>query len=77
MLELESASSNEEKAEFDRIMDAAVGPALDMCKRMASLMKVPGSGAASKTSLAWDREIFLVNCTVHLQVRRDGIEAAE
>jgi len=71
MLELEASStyaeSNSsaaasERQEFDRIMDAAVHPALEMCSRMADLMKTK-----DQTELVWDKEIFLANCTSYLQ----------
>jgi hypothetical protein len=72
MLELDASAAggkvlqSDERAEFDRIMDAAVNPALEMCRRMADLMKTPVT--TGNTSLDWDKEIFLVNCAVHLQV---------
>lgn len=62
MLELEAgnqASDVAEREEFNRIMDAAVGPALEMCSRMAEL---------KKDGTVWDKEIFLVNSTSYLQV---------
>lgn len=65
MLELEAgdqvldAERITEREEFNRIMDAAVGPALEMCRRMAEL---------KKDGTMWDKEIFLVNCTSYLQV---------
>jgi hypothetical protein len=65
MLELEAGnqvSDTEriaEREEFNRIMDAAVGPALEMCRRMAEL---------KKDGTVWDKEIFLANCTSYMQV---------
>lgn len=65
MLELEAghqgtdADAGNEREEFNRIMDAAVGPALEMCKRMAAL---------KKDGTSWEKEIFLVNCIAYLQV---------
>lgn len=65
MLELEAGSRASdaegiaEREEFNGVMDAAVGPALEMCRRMAELRK---------DSTVWEKEIFLVNCTSYLQV---------
>lgn len=66
MLEFEATNTNSEQSqaaverqEFDRIMDAAVNPALEMCSRMAEL---------KKDGTAWEKEIFLANCTSYLQV---------
>ncbi|KAF8322621.1 oligomeric complex COG6 [Clavulina sp. PMI_390] len=64
MLELEAGSTiseetaKTERQEFNRIMDAAVGPALEMCRRMASL---------KKDGTEREKEIFLVNCVAYLQ----------
>ena len=65
MLELEASSrasdaeSIAEREEFNCVIDAAVGPALEMCRRMAELRK---------DGTVWEKEIFLVNCTSYLQV---------
>lgn len=65
MLELEATDQSDssqvavERQEFDRIMDAAVNPALEMCSRMADL---------KKDGTVWEKEIFLANCTSYLQV---------
>lgn len=67
MLELEAGNQvdstdvSAERDEFNRIMDAAVGPAIEMCKRMAEL---------KKDGTAWEKEIFLVNCIAYIQVHR-------
>lgn len=66
MLELEASNqaaenTSSEREEFNRIMDAAVGPALEMSKRMAEL---------KKDGTIWEKEIFIVNCVAYLQVCR-------
>ena len=45
---------------FKRILDAAVDPALEMCRRMADMN--------TKDTARWDRAIFLINCLDYLQV---------
>lgn len=65
LLEGEALEVNIEKhtvsdSGFSRILDAAVEPALEMCRRM---------GDIKKDASTWEKGIFLVNCAVHLQVR--------
>ncbi|KAF9507141.1 hypothetical protein BS47DRAFT_1351988 [Hydnum rufescens UP504] len=63
LLEGEVLDDNKEKDAiggkgFSRVLDAAVGPALEMCRRM---------GDMKKETSTWDKGIFLVNCIVHFQ----------
>ena len=44
---------------FNRMLDAAVEPCLEMCRSMSEMRK----GAA-----IWEKETFLINCTTFLQV---------
>ncbi|KAG8983873.1 Golgi transport complex subunit 6, partial [Tulasnella sp. 427] len=48
----------EREAAFAQILEAAVDPAMEMCKRMSELK----DGMSS-----WDKAIFLVNCTTYMQ----------
>ena len=45
-------------ADFAKLLEKAVDPAVEMCERMAELRK----GATS-----WDKDIFLINCLGYLQ----------
>jgi conserved oligomeric Golgi complex subunit 6 len=69
LLEGEVLDDNKEKDAiggkgFSRVLDAAVGPALEMCRRM---------GDMKKETSTWDKGIFLVNCIVHFQVRNSRL----
>ncbi|KAG9013500.1 Golgi transport complex subunit 6 [Tulasnella sp. 427] len=48
----------EREAAFAQILEAAVDPAMEMCKRMSELK----DGMSS-----WDKAIFLINCTTYMQ----------
>ncbi|KAG8913144.1 Golgi transport complex subunit 6 [Tulasnella sp. 417] len=48
----------EREAAFAQILEAAVDPAMEMCKRMSELRE----GMPS-----WDKAVFLVNCTTYMQ----------
>ncbi|KAG8901207.1 Golgi transport complex subunit 6 [Tulasnella sp. 403] len=48
----------ERESAFEQILDAAVDPAMEMCKRMADLRKDLSS---------WDKAIFLINCVTYMQ----------
>lgn len=50
-----------QRREFKRILDAAVDPALEMCRRMADMN--------AKDTTGWEKSIFLINCLDYLQVR--------
>lgn len=54
----------EREAAFSQILEAAVDPAMEMCKRMADLKKDISD---------WDKAIFLINCTTYMQVRSSPI----
>jgi len=45
--------------DFDKLLEKAVVPSVEMCERMADLRK----GVT-----AWDKDIFLINCLGYLQV---------
>ncbi len=47
--------------DFSLILDAAVDPPMEMCRRMADLRQKGGS---------WETHIFLINCDLYLQVGR-------
>ncbi|KAG8918014.1 Golgi transport complex subunit 6, partial [Tulasnella sp. 408] len=48
----------EREAAFAQILEAAVDPAMEMCKRMSELREgMP----------TWDKALFLVNCTTYMQ----------
>lgn len=48
----------EREAAFAQILEAAVDPAMEMCKRMSDLREgMP----------TWDKAVFLVNCTTYMQ----------
>ncbi|KAF8526040.1 oligomeric complex COG6 [Hysterangium stoloniferum] len=49
----------EQRRGFKRILDAAVDPALEMCRRMADMN--------AKDSTGWEKSIFLINCLDYLQ----------
>jgi hypothetical protein len=49
------------ETEFGRILDAAIDPLLEMCRRMADLRGEKGG--------AWERAVFLANCVGYLEVR--------
>lgn len=55
-----SGEMEELETEFSRIMDAAIDPLLEMCRRMADLRGEKGGG--------WERAIFLANCVGYLEV---------
>ena len=46
--------------DFARILDAAVDPPLEMCRRMADLRKGEGGD--------WEKAVFLANCVGYLEV---------
>lgn len=48
------------ETDFARILEAAVDPPMEMCRRMADLRQKGGQ---------WDKDIFLINCDLYLQVR--------
>ena len=50
----------EQRRGFKQILDAAVDPALEMCRRMADMN--------SKDTTGWERSVFLINCLDYLQV---------
>lgn len=50
----------EREADFGRILDAAVDPPLEMCRRMADLRGGQGG--------EWEKAIFLANCVSYLEV---------
>lgn len=50
----------EQRRGFKKILDAAVDPALEMCRRMADLN--------TKDTTGWERSVFLINCLDYLQV---------
>lgn len=55
--------SNEDpnvEEDFARILDAAVDPPLEMCRRMADLRKGEGGD--------WEKAVFLANCVGYLEV---------
>lgn len=51
--------SEEQRRGFKQILDAAVDPALEMCRRMADMN--------SKDTTGWERSVFLINCLDYLQ----------
>ena len=50
----------EQRRGFKQILDAAVDPALEMCRRMADMN--------NKDATGWNRSVFLINCLDYLQV---------
>ena len=48
------------EGDFSRILDAAVDPPLEMCRRMADLRKGEGG--------EWEKAVFLANCVGYLEV---------
>jgi len=50
------------ESDFSRILDAAVDPPLEMCRRMADLRKGEGG--------EWENAVFLANCVGYLEVSR-------
>ncbi|EIW66514.1 hypothetical protein TREMEDRAFT_34802 [Tremella mesenterica DSM 1558] len=48
---------HDREADFALVLQKAVGPAVEMCEKMAELRK----------STAWDKDIFLINCLGYLQ----------
>jgi Conserved Oligomeric Golgi complex subunit 6, C-terminal len=52
----------EQRRGFKQILDAAIDPALEMCRRMADMN--------SKDATGWERSVFLINCLDYLQVIR-------
>lgn len=51
----------ERETDFARILDAAVDPPLEMCRRMADLRGGQGG--------EWEKAIFLANCVSYIEVR--------
>ena len=51
---------DEQRRGFKQILDAAVDPALEMCRRMADMN--------TKDTTGWEKSVFLVNCLDYLQV---------
>ncbi|KAF8518194.1 oligomeric complex COG6 [Gautieria morchelliformis] len=49
----------EQRRGFKQILDAAIDPALEMCRRMADMN--------SKDTTGWERSVFLINCLDYLQ----------
>jgi hypothetical protein len=49
---------SERETDFAKLLEKAVGPAVEMCERMAGL----GRGGE------WEKDIFLINCLGYLQV---------
>jgi len=47
------------REKFDRMLDAALEPCLEMCKRMSE---------SKKGITVWEKETFLINCTTFLEV---------
>lgn len=50
------------EADFAKILDTAVDPLMEMSKRMVEMRK----GGSD-----WERDIFMINCAIYLQVRDD------
>lgn len=44
--------------DFETVLDKSLSPALEMCERMGEM----------RTSDAWDRDVFMINCIGYLQV---------
>ncbi|KAF8583843.1 oligomeric complex COG6 [Ramaria rubella] len=51
--------AEEQRRGFKQILDAAVAPSLEMCRRMADMN--------SKDTTGWERSVFLINCIDYLQ----------
>jgi hypothetical protein len=62
------SGQSEREEEFNRILDAAVDPLLEMCRRMADLRVVGGKGGKEEGGMEWDKAVFLVNCFGYLEV---------
>lgn len=52
----------EQRRGFKQILDTAVDPALEMCRRMADMN--------NKDTTGWERSVFLINCLDYLQASR-------
>lgn len=63
----ESSPAGDHETDFERILDAAVDPPLEMCKRMSDL-RAPAPGQ-SERDVKWDKAVFLINCVGYLEVR--------
>ena len=61
-------AEREREDEFSRILDAAVDPLLEMCRRMADLRVIRGT-KTEEGGMEWDKAVFLVNCISYLEVR--------
>lgn len=83
-----AGGSKESDPLLARILDATIGPALEMCTRVADLMDrerekalasakpaAKGVGAKGDDEGAgkMDRAVFLINCAVYLQVCRYAV----
>ncbi|KIJ51335.1 hypothetical protein M422DRAFT_26752 [Sphaerobolus stellatus SS14] len=55
----DESNPEEQRRGFKQILDAAVDPALEMCRRMADLN--------TKDTTGWERNVFLINCLDYLQ----------
>lgn len=60
-------AEREREDEFARILDAAVDPLLEMCRRMADLRVTRGT-KTEEGGMEWDKAVFLVNCVSYLEV---------
>jgi hypothetical protein len=60
-------AEREREEEFSRILDAAVDPLLEMCRRMADL-RVTRGAKTEEGGMEWDKAVFLVNCISYLEV---------
>ncbi|CDZ97324.1 casein kinase i [Phaffia rhodozyma] len=56
---------DEDETDFERILDAAVDPPLEMCKRMAD-RRTPAPGQTDR-DVEWDKAVFLINCVGYLE----------
>lgn len=55
------------EADFAKILKAAADPLMEMCQRMIEMKR--GSGD-------WEKNIFLINCSMYLQVSHHFVEHA-
>lgn len=59
-------SEDSRRAEkFDKSVAAYMDPLVEMCSKMTKL-----NSSSDPAKVSWERDIFLVNCLTHLQVRK-------